>query len=87
MAASENGLKLSFSFAQHHTFLRLRKTRSSACCPCDSASLIRNIGEFGAKNYFTDHRTANGIQLFVPIKRKFFGSILFQNKSQRRGIP
>ena len=27
------------------------------------------------------------IQLFIPIKRIFFGSILFQKKSQRRGIP
>ena len=26
---------------------------------CFSASIIRNIGEFRAKNYFTDHRTAN----------------------------
>ena len=26
---------------------------------CFSASLIRNIAEFGAKNYFTDPRTAN----------------------------
>ena len=51
-----------------------------------SASFIRNIAEFGAKKYFIDHRTANAIQLFVPIKRKFFGSLLFQNKSQRRGI-
>ena len=28
---------------------------------CDFASVIRNIGKFGAKNYFTDHRTANRI--------------------------
>ena len=52
----------------------------------DSASLIGNIGEFGAKFYFTDHRTAKIIQLFVPIKRKLFGPSLFQSKSQRRGI-
>ena len=52
-----------------------------------SASLIRNIGEFGTTNYFTDHLTANKIQLFVPIKRKFFRSILLQNKSQERGFP
>ena len=25
------------------------------------ASVIRNIGKFGAKNYFTDHKTANTI--------------------------
>ena len=54
---------------------------------CFSTSLIRNIGEFGAKKYLTDHWTANTIQLFVPRERKFFWSILFQNKSQRRAIP
>ena len=48
--------------------------------------LIRNIREFGAKNYFTDHWTANTIQLFVPIERKLYWSILFQNKSQQRVI-
>ena len=29
-------------------------------------------GEFGAKHYFTDHWTANTIQLFVAIKGIFF---------------
>ena len=53
----------------------------------NSANLIRNIAEFHAKNYFTDHQTAKTIPLFVPIKRKLFASILFQNKSQRKGIP
>ena len=36
----------------------------------DSVSVIRNIGEFGAKNYFTDQRTANTIHGFkdsVPV--------------------
>ena len=51
-----------------------------------STSLIRNIGEFRAKKDFTDHRTANAIKLLVPMKTKIFGSILFQNKSQRREI-
>ena len=65
-----------------------RKTLYDCLCySSESASLIRNIGEFGARNYFTDHGTANTIHLFVPLKRKFFGSILFQNKLQRRGIP
>ena len=52
-----------------------------------SASLIRNMGEFGAKRYFTDHQKTHTIQLFVFIKRKFFGSILFYIKSQQMGIP
>ena len=38
-----------------------------------SASLIR---EFGAKNYFTDHRTDDTVLSFVPTKRTLFGSIL-----------
>ena len=46
------------------------------------ASLIVDIEEFRAKKYFTDHQTANTTQLFAPIKKNFFGSILFQNKSQ-----
>ena len=52
-----------------------------------SARLIRNIGEFGAKKYFIDHQTANTIQLFVSIKRKFIGPLLFQNKLQQREFP
>ena len=32
----------------------------------NSISLIQNIVEFEAKSYFTDHQTANTIQLFVP---------------------
>ena len=40
-----------------------------------------------AKKCFADHWTPNAIQLFVPLKRKFFGCLLFQNKSQRRRIP
>ena len=37
---------------------------SSSSSSCFSAKVIRNIEEFGAKNYFTDHRTANTIQSF-----------------------
>ena len=51
-----------------------------------SASLIWNIREFGATNYFTDHWTANTIQSFVPIKITFFGCILFQNKWRRNSL-
>ena len=31
----------------------------------DFASLMRNIEKFGAKNYFTDHWTANTIYGFI----------------------
>ena len=51
------------------------------------ASLILNISELETKKIFIDHQTADSIQSFVPINRNFFGSHLFQNKSQRREIP
>ena len=34
---------------------------SSSHSSRDFASVFRNIGKFGARNYFTDHRTANTI--------------------------
>ena len=75
--------RLFFRWNKLEGLLRLRKTQNALQLPVffflNSANLIRNIGEFHAKNYFTDHRTAKTIQLFVPIKRKLFGSILFQN--------
>ena len=43
---------------------------SSSSRSCFSASLIQNIREFRAKNYFTDHLTANTIHDFresVPV--------------------
>ena len=42
-----------------------------------SAQLFRNIGEFEAKKYFTDHRTVNIFQLFVAIKGHFSGQFFF----------
>ena len=53
----------------------------SSSSSCDSASLIGNIRELRAKNYFTDHRTANTIQLFVSMKSKFSG-IFFSRTSR-----
>ena len=47
------------------------------------SKILANSG----KKKFIDYQTANAIELFVSIKRKFFGSLLFQNKLQRRGIP
>ena len=50
-----------------------RVTICNFLCPfssCDSASVIQNIGGFGAKNYFTNHRTDNTIHGFrdsVPV--------------------
>ena len=37
----------------------------SSSSSCFSASLIWNTGEFGAKNYFTDHQTANTMVLKI----------------------
>ena len=48
---------------------------------------MQNIGDFRAKKYWINHRTANTIQLFVPVESKYLGSILFENKLQLRGIP
>ena len=83
-------LKRCDSLIQYVILLRLRERITLCNYLCSSSpssrfstSLIRNIGELGAKKYFRDHRTADTTQLFVPIKRKFLGSIPFQNKSQR----
>ena len=51
--------------------------------PFSPSQLFRSTVKFGEKNYFTDHRTANKIQLFVAIK----GNLFFVKKSQRRGFP
>ena len=42
-----------------------------------SPPLFRNYRKLGAKKYFTDHWTANTIQLFVAIKGNFLWSIFF----------
>ena len=83
-------LKRCDSLIQYVILLRLRERITLCNYLCSSSpssrfptSLIRNIGELGAKKYFRDHWTADTTQLFVPIKRKFLGSIPFQNKSQR----
>ena len=83
-------LKRCDSLIHYVILLRLRERITLCNYLCSSSpssrfstSLIRNIGELGAKKYFRDHRTADTTQLFVPIKRKFLGSIPFQNKSQR----
>ena len=57
------------------------------CSSQFSASLIQDISEIGAKQYFIDHRMVNAIQLFVPIKRTFFRSLHLQNMLQLMAIP
>ena len=62
---------------------------SSSSSSCDSASLIRNIEEFGAKSYFTDHRTAKAIHGFrysFPVL-KIHGCYQDTQKSEQLLIP
>ena len=40
-------------------------------------TFFSTIGEFGAKKYFTDHRAAYTIQLFVAIKENFSDLFFF----------
>ena len=54
-----------------YTFLS--PSSSSASLP----HFLRNIRELGAKKYFTDHRIATRIQLFVAIKGNFSGLFFF----------
>ena len=42
-----------------------------------SAEIFRNIGKFGTKKHFTDHQSANTIQLFVAIKGTFSGLFFY----------
>ena len=74
--------------------LRLRETICNCLCSsspssCFSAMLIRSIGEFGAKNYFTDHRTANAMHSFrdsVPLL-KMHGFYQDAQKFEQLSIP
>ena len=77
--------------------MRLRETRNALHCLCSSsspsprdfASVIRNIGKFVAKNYFTDHRTANTIDGFrdsVPVL-KIHGCNCDTQKSEQLFFP
>ena len=54
-----------------------------------SASLLRNIEEFGAKKYFTDHRTTSTIHVFkdlVPVL-KILGCYYDTQKFEQLSIP
>ena len=45
--------------------------------PSPLMQLFQNIGEFEAKKYFTDHQTANKIQLYIAKRRNFSGLFFF----------
>ena len=65
---------LAWNFKENSTY------RAKACSPWDSLvsfffaiTSFQNIGEFGAKKYFTDHQIAYTIQLISAIKEYLFG--------------
>ena len=47
------------------------------CTSTITILILRNIGEFGAKKYRTDHQTSNIIQLFVAVNGNFSGLFFF----------
>ena len=49
-----------------------------------SATFFLEYQEFRAKKYFTGHRTANIIQLFVAIKGNFSGLFFFLTSRSER---
>ena len=66
--------------------LRLLENHNASYLPIfffSSPPLLRNNGEFGAKSFFTDFRTANTIQLFVAIKKTFSGLFFFWSSSSK----
>ena len=69
------------------TFLHLLVKHNAFEFSLYSAQLFQDIGEFEAKIYFTDHWTANTIQLFVPIKVNFSALFFFWTTSSEGGIP
>ena len=62
--------------------LHLRFSPSSSC-----PRLFRDIKKIGGKRYFTDHRAANIIQLFVAIKGNFSGLLFFWTSSSEGKLP
>ena len=56
-------------------------------CASSSQQLFRNIVEFRAKTYFTDHWTANTIQLFVDIKEIFLVYSFSQQVAGKGDFP
>ena len=62
---------------------------ASSPSPHDFASVIRNIGKFGGKNYITDQRTANTICSFrdsLPVLKKH-DCYLDTQKIEQHSIP
>ena len=80
-------------FRKTNILLRLRETHNALQLPvffffflffCQRYPEYRGIR---SKKLFYRPLTVITIQLFVPVKRKFFWSILFQSKSQQTVIP
>ena len=52
--------------------------------PLSSATLSENVGEFGAKKYLEDRRTANRIQLLV-LQKEIFLNYSFSEQVVEKG--
>ena len=65
---------------RHRLLVCLKSKKLLCICrffPYSSPGLSGNIGEFGAKKYFTDHGTGNTIKLFVDVIGNFSGLFIF----------
>ena len=52
-------------------------------CFMKNLRVFRNVGASEVKKYFTDHRTANTVQLFVAIKGNFSDLFSFQTSCSK----
>ena len=52
-----------------------------------STTLVCNIGEFGAKKYFTDHLTAKTFKSRVAIKGNFSGLLFYEQVTVKGNFP
>ena len=73
-----------FAFTSNKTLCICRFTPSSSSSPL---RLFRNIGEFGAKRYFTENPLANTSQLFLNIKGNSPGLFFFWTSPSEEKVP
>ena len=67
------------------SLLRLRVKHNALPFSPSSAQLFWNMGEYGAKKYFTHHQTAITIHLFAAMKGSF--SCLFFLTNLKGTLP
>ena len=66
---------------------QVSKLSPTSCFHASSPQLFRNITEFETEKYFTDHGTANIIQLFVGRKRHFSGLLFLWTYYSKGEFP